>query len=97
MAGRALDVSEQEAGSEAEYPQEALIELCDEAVAWLNSGQGECPTCKGTGKVAPYSDVAVSALRRSRFDNAQPMAPWTVEVEAACQSLRPKAPKEDDQ
>src|SRR3954468_5118890 len=28
--------------------------------------------------------VAVSALRRSRFENAQPMASWTVEVEAAC-------------
>jgi hypothetical protein len=28
-------------GHEEGYPQEALIELCDEAVAWLNNGQGE--------------------------------------------------------
>jgi hypothetical protein len=39
--------------------------------------------------------VAVSALRRSRFENAEPMAPWAVEVEAACRSLLSKAPKGD--
>ncbi len=32
------------------YPHEALIELCDEAIAWLNSGQGECEGCGGDGK-----------------------------------------------
>src|SRR3954462_15713887 len=32
------------------YPNEGIIELCDEAGAWLNSGQGECETCGGTGK-----------------------------------------------
>jgi hypothetical protein len=43
--------SAQEGGSEAEYPHEGMIELCDEAVAWLNTGQGECLNCNGTGEV----------------------------------------------
>jgi hypothetical protein len=30
-----------------EYPHEALTELCDEAIAWLNSGQTECDNCEG--------------------------------------------------
>jgi len=34
---------------DAEYPFEALVELCDEAVAWLNSGQVDCPACLGSG------------------------------------------------
>lgn len=32
------------------YPAEGIIELCDEAVAWLNSGQDKCVKCDGTGK-----------------------------------------------
>lgn len=28
-------------GHEEDYPQECLIELCDEAVAWLNAGREE--------------------------------------------------------
>lgn len=32
------------------YPHEELIELCDDAIAWLNSGQGECDVCGGTGE-----------------------------------------------
>src|SRR5580765_2201288 len=32
-----------------EYPHEGIIELCDEAVAWLNTGQGECPACDAKG------------------------------------------------
>lgn len=27
------------------YPNEGLIELCNDAIEWLNSGQGECSTC----------------------------------------------------
>jgi len=37
--------SANEGGSEAEYPHEGMSELCDEAVAWLNSGQDDCPNC----------------------------------------------------
>lgn len=36
-------------GSEVDYPHEALIELCDEAIAWLNSGQVDCDKCDGKG------------------------------------------------
>ena len=34
------------------YPNEAMIELCDEAVAWLNSGQTQCVDCLGSGQDA---------------------------------------------
>jgi hypothetical protein len=30
-----------------EYPHEALSELCDHAVEWLNSGQEACDNCDG--------------------------------------------------
>jgi hypothetical protein len=33
-----------------DYPHEALIELGDAALEWLNSGQVNCDTCHGTGK-----------------------------------------------
>jgi hypothetical protein len=33
------------------YPYEALTELADEAIVWLNSGQEECLTCGTSGKV----------------------------------------------
>lgn len=36
---------------ENSYPHETLQELCDEAIAWLNSGQTGCIYCAGTGKV----------------------------------------------
>ena len=38
------------------YPTETLIELCDDATAWLNSGQGTCSYCAGTGgqPLPPY-------------------------------------------
>ncbi len=39
------------AGHAENYPFESLIELCDDAIVWLNSGQGECGECAGTGKV----------------------------------------------
>ncbi len=29
----------------AEYPHESIIELCDEAIAWLNGGQTTCAEC----------------------------------------------------
>jgi hypothetical protein len=32
------------------YPHEGLTELCDDAVAWLNSGQTNCAACHGTGR-----------------------------------------------
>jgi hypothetical protein len=38
------------------YPAEELTSLCDDAVAWLNSGQSECPDCGGTGKGAVTDD-----------------------------------------
>lgn len=39
-----------------EYPHESLIELCDEAVNWLNSGQQDCDNCGGTGTSNPALD-----------------------------------------
>jgi hypothetical protein len=39
----------QDHSHEDNYPFEAMHELCDEAVTWLNSGQSECPVCGGTG------------------------------------------------
>src|SRR4051812_20784085 len=33
----------------AGYPHEAITELADEALDWLNSGQEECDKCDGTG------------------------------------------------
>ena len=33
--------------SYSDYPDEALNDLCDEAVAWLNSGQDQCQYCDG--------------------------------------------------
>jgi hypothetical protein len=32
-----------------EYPHEAMMELCDDAIEWLNSGQGQCAHCNGRG------------------------------------------------
>lgn len=37
----------EEHNHESEYPHEGLTELCDEAVTWLNSGQGKCDNCEG--------------------------------------------------
>ena len=34
-----------EHGHEDGYPHEGMTELCDDAVAWLNSGQSVCPKC----------------------------------------------------
>lgn len=31
----------------SDFPHEEMQELCDEAVAWLNSGQQPCVTCDG--------------------------------------------------
>ena len=42
----------EEHNNDEEYPFEALVELCDEAVNWLNSGQEDCPGCDGTGRRA---------------------------------------------
>ena len=36
-------------GHEEGFPHEGMIELCDDAVAWLNSGQTECVNCHGVG------------------------------------------------
>lgn len=39
-----------------EFPFEAMTELCDEAVAWLNSGQDVCQECAvGSGYIRPGS------------------------------------------
>jgi hypothetical protein len=43
----------EEHSHEDEYPNEALIELCEDAVNWLNSGQDVCPNCDGSG-TNPY-------------------------------------------
>lgn len=40
-----------EYGHHEDFPQEGMIELCDEAIAWLNSGQDKCDMCGGTGKL----------------------------------------------
>lgn len=39
----------QDHGNDPDYPNEAIIELADEAIAWLNSGQQNCVSCLGTG------------------------------------------------
>ena len=39
-------------GHEEGYPHEAMIELCDKAVEWLNSGQAQCVDCLGSGQDA---------------------------------------------
>ena len=36
----------------SDYPDEAIIELADEATNWLNSGQEDCTFCHGTSKAA---------------------------------------------
>src|SRR3954465_2485728 len=41
-------------GHEENYPHEGMIELADEAIEWLNSGQDECDDCDGTG-IGPKS------------------------------------------
>jgi hypothetical protein len=46
----AIDTYDNHCNDES-YPHEGMIELCDDAIEWLNSGQSECITCKGTGKV----------------------------------------------
>jgi hypothetical protein len=39
---------------EDNYPHEAVTELCDEAVNWLNSGQDKCQECAvGSGDIRP--------------------------------------------
>jgi hypothetical protein len=42
----AIDMYEDHDGDQ-EFPFEAMVELCDEAIAWLNSGQTECDNCEG--------------------------------------------------
>lgn len=43
-----------EHGNDPEYPNEAVIELCDHAVEWLNSGQDVCQECAvGSGDIRP--------------------------------------------
>ena len=46
----ALDMYD-ECSNDKEYPFEELVDLCDAAVGWLNSGQGVCVNCNGAGKV----------------------------------------------
>jgi hypothetical protein len=48
----------------AEYPNESLIELCDEAVNWLNSGQDKCPDC--TDGFLPTADFWTDKAGRMR-------------------------------
>jgi hypothetical protein len=36
------------------YPAESILELSEEAVAWLNSGQDDCADCGGSG-IGPQS------------------------------------------
>jgi len=47
------------------YPVEAIIELCDDAIDWLNSGQDDCPDCNGTG-LDPEGWVATDGSRRCK-------------------------------
>jgi hypothetical protein len=35
-------------GGDEDYPHETLQELCDDAIAWLNSGQDKCGSCNGS-------------------------------------------------
>ncbi|HWI70025.1 MAG TPA: hypothetical protein VNS88_16915 [Nitrospiraceae bacterium] len=51
----AVDMYEDHDGDQ-EYPFESLVELSDEAVAWLNSGQTECNDCGGRGQAPVGSD-----------------------------------------
>jgi hypothetical protein len=44
----ALNSYEEFCGYEG-YPHDALTDLCDEAVAWLNSGRVKCADCGGSG------------------------------------------------
>lgn len=37
------------------YPNEGMIELCDHAVEWLNSGQTECVKCNGGFVASGYA------------------------------------------
>lgn len=34
-----------------DFPFESMVDLADDAIAWLNSGQEECLTCGTSGKV----------------------------------------------
>src|SRR4051812_9935115 len=43
------------------YPHEGLTELCDDAVAWLNSGQSECQVCDGSGLAPKDGDYFTRA------------------------------------
>jgi hypothetical protein len=45
----ALDMYEPH-GHEESFPHEAMTELADAALDWLNSGQDECDHCLGTGR-----------------------------------------------
>jgi hypothetical protein len=47
----AINVYEDWDGDES-FPFESMVELCDEAVNWLNSGQYNCTFCNGTGKAS---------------------------------------------
>lgn len=41
-----------------DFPFEAMVDLADAAIEWLNSGQDKCPTCDGTGCVIAGSGVS---------------------------------------
>ena len=51
----AIDMFEDHDGEQS-FPFEGLQELCDDAIAWLNSGQSDCVTCGGTGIPPVLSD-----------------------------------------
>ena len=46
----AIDMYEDHDGDQ-EFPFESMVELCDAAIDWLNSGRTECLVCKGSGRV----------------------------------------------
>lgn len=72
---------------EDSYPFEELTELCDEAVAWLNSGQSQCETCGGTGK-AVNGWIDQDGISRCRMCNATGRGP-----RISGQNFPPKVPE----
>lgn len=62
----------QDHSHEDNYPFEALNELCDDAVAWLNSGQIECDACGGSGHPSEGSEDYFTHVDRPNVKLCRP-------------------------